>query len=75
MVSFVLGKDGLRQRQSTQAGSRGSAEDDFDVVLKHHNAMHERLAEEMVELARDLKENVRAAGKIVQDDNKVSEGK
>lgn len=33
--------------------------------------MHEKLAEEMVILAQNLKENVRAAGKIVRDDKEV----
>lgn len=34
--------------------------------------MHEKLAEEMVILAQNLKENVRAAGKIVRDDKEVA---
>jgi hypothetical protein len=33
--------------------------------------MQEKIAEEMTLLARSLKANVTAAGKIVQDDNKV----
>lgn len=72
-MNFVLkGSENvrLRQVQKTAAGS-GSTEEDLDTVLKYHHNMQERLAEEMVQLARDLKENARVAGKIVQDDNKV----
>jgi len=58
--------DGLRQRKRTQ-----STEEDIDTVLKHHNEVQEKLAEEMVHLARNLKENARAAGRVVQEDTKV----
>ena len=58
----------VRHRKGAAAGS---TEEDLDAVLKHHHGMQEKLAEEMVHLARNLKETARAAGKVVQQDNKV----
>ncbi len=55
---------GLRQRKT-------DPEEDFDTVLKHHNQAQAKLAEEMVHLARNMKENAKAAGRIVREDNKV----
>ncbi|ELT92025.1 hypothetical protein CAPTEDRAFT_205502 [Capitella teleta] len=45
-----------------------STEEDIDSVLKHHNEIQEKLAEEMVNLARNLKENAMVANRIVKDD-------
>lgn len=60
---------GLRRRIG---GTAGGQEEDVDTLLRHHNQMHEKLAEEMVFLAQSLKENVKAAGKIVRDDKEVA---
>ena len=54
-------------RQRKQAN-----EEDLDSVLKHHNEVQTKLAEEMVLLARNMKENAKAANRIIKDDNKVS---
>ncbi|XP_064649547.1 vesicle transport protein USE1-like [Lineus longissimus] len=56
-------ENGVRQRNVPDS-------EDLDTVLAHHNQMQEKIAEEMSLLARNLKANVTAAGKIVQDDNK-----
>ena len=55
----------MRQRKQ-------ASEQDLDSVLKHHNEVQTKLAEEMVLLARNMKENAKAANRIIRDDNKVS---
>ena len=57
----------LRQRQK---GGQ-DAEQDIDTVLRHHHQMQEKVAEEMVHLAKTMKENARTANRIVKDDTKV----
>ena len=57
-------KDGLRQRKV-------STEDDIDQVLKHHHQMQEKLAEEMLHMAKSMKDTAQRAGKIVREDTKV----
>ena len=67
-ISFTVegnGVAGVRQRKQT-------SEEDLDSVLKHHNEVQTKLAEEMVLLARNMKENAKAANRIIKDDNKVS---
>jgi SNARE protein 1 len=56
----------LRQRKGQK-----STEEDIDSVLRHHNEIQEKLADEMVQLARNLKENAMVANKIVKDDTEV----
>lgn len=62
--SFYLGNGEIRQRKQPN-------EEDLDSVLKHHNELQTKLAEEMVSLARNMKENAKAANRILNDDNKV----
>ncbi|XP_029646530.1 vesicle transport protein USE1 [Octopus sinensis] len=52
----------LRQRKSTENDT------DLDTILQHCNQMQGKLAEEMLMLTRNLKENVSAASRIVKDD-------
>ena len=62
----------LRKPVGATAPSTGSnVEEDIDTVLRHHHAMQDKLADEMVHLARNLKENAKVAGRIVQDDTQV----
>ena len=62
----------MKHRKAAGFGDDGtSPEEDVDVLLKYHNKMQERLADEMVHLARSLKENAEAAGRIVRDDKEV----
>ena len=42
-------------------------------MLKHHNEIQEKLAEDMVQLARSMKENATVANKLVKEDTKVRE--
>ncbi len=44
---------------------------DLDAIIKHHEKMQEKIAEEMLLLAGNLKENARAANRVVKDDVKV----
>ena len=41
---------------------------EVDELIRHHAEMQERIADEMVQLARNLKENVQASGHIVRED-------
>lgn len=64
----------LRRTAGSAGGETGTGreEADVDTLLRHHNQMQEKLAEEMVYLARSLKENVKAAGRVVRDDKEVN---
>jgi len=44
---------------------------EVDDLIRHHAEMQERIADEMVQLARNLKENVQASGRIVREDVQV----
>ncbi|KAH9370753.1 hypothetical protein HPB48_016181 [Haemaphysalis longicornis] len=57
---------GLRQRTPGQG-----AGEDFDAVLRYHNSMQEKVAEEMVSLAQNLKQNALLAGSIVKKDTEA----
>ncbi|KAH7932539.1 hypothetical protein HPB52_024371 [Rhipicephalus sanguineus] len=45
--------------------------EDFDAVLRYHNSMQEKIAEEMVSLAQNLKQNAVLAGHIVKKDTEA----
>ena len=60
--------DGVRQRK-TDAGS--DSPEDLDAMIKYHNQQQEKVAEEMVHLAKSMKENAMTAGRIVREDTKV----
>lgn len=47
-------------------------QDDIDTLIQHHHQMQERLADEMLMLTRNLKENISNSGQIVREDTKVS---
>ncbi|XP_049517453.1 vesicle transport protein USE1-like [Dermacentor silvarum] len=57
---------GLRQRVSGQ-----SAGEDFDAVRHYHNSMQEKIAEEMVSSAKNLKQNSVLARHIVKKDTEA----
>lgn len=44
---------------------------ELDAVLQHHNNLQEKLAEDMLHLARNLKNNTMAAQNIIKQDNQV----
>lgn len=44
---------------------------ELDAVLQHHHNLQEKLAEDMLNLARNLKNNTLAAQNIIKQDNQV----
>jgi len=63
MRKELLNGDGLRHRTTYDV-----PEDDYDAILKYHQNKQEKVAEEMVAMARNLKENSLLAGTIVRKD-------
>ena len=62
----------LELRHRVKGGTTSvDSEQDLDAMIQYQRQQQEKLAEEMVHLARNLKENAKIAGRIVQDDNKV----
>ena len=64
------GNGDLRHRR-TAGTAMTDVEEDIDTVLRHHHQVQDKLADEMVHMARNLKENARLAGNIVKEDTKV----
>lgn len=57
----------LRQRKI----SKVSSGEDLDALLRHHHAMQEKIAEDMLSLARNLKEQSHLASTIIKRDTEV----
>jgi len=72
-VCIVDNSSTIRQRQTSAVDTNKADNDDREVdeLIRHHAEMQERIAEEMVHLARNLRENVSASGHIVREDVKV----
>ncbi|KAM4738639.1 vesicle transport protein USE1 isoform 2-T2 [Anableps anableps] len=67
----LSGKDGdLRNRRCLPLDERQSAAE-LDAVLQHHHNLQEKLAEDMLNLARNLKNNTLAAQNIIKQDNQT----
>lgn len=49
-----------------------SPEDDFDAVMQYHNSMQEKVAQEMMSIVQNLKQNSLLAGHIIRKDTEVS---
>ncbi|XP_060797181.1 vesicle transport protein USE1 [Neoarius graeffei] len=60
----------LRHRRSVPVDECESAAE-LDAVLQHHNSLQEKLAEDMLNLARNLKNNTLAAQNIIKQDNQT----
>lgn len=60
-------KNTLRKRNANDKADSN----DVDVVLKYHHEMQEKVAEEMVSLAHNLKENCTLANEIIRKDVEV----
>lgn len=45
---------------------------ELEAVLQHHHNLQEKLADDMLNLARNLKNNTLAAQNIIKQDNQVS---
>jgi SNARE protein 1 len=58
-------EDILRQRKQTSTG------EDLDALLKYHHSMQEKIADDMLLLARNLKEQSQLAGSIIKKDTEV----
>ncbi|KAG5850762.1 vesicle transport protein USE1 [Anguilla rostrata] len=60
----------LRQRRGLPVDEKQSAAE-LDAVLQHHHNLQEKLAEDMLSLARNLKNNTLAAQSIIKQDNQT----
>lgn len=67
--------NGLRQRvklaTSGSVGGGGGGED-MNQALKHHESVQEKIAEDMLALTRNLKEQTEIANRIIRKDTEVS---
>ncbi|XP_030322172.1 vesicle transport protein USE1 [Calypte anna] len=60
----------IRKRKGLSSDGKQSAVE-LDAVLQHHQEMQEKLAEEMLSLARSLKNNTLAAQNVIKQDNQT----
>ncbi|XP_068958181.1 vesicle transport protein USE1 isoform X2 [Petaurus breviceps papuanus] len=60
----------LRKRTGLGTDEKQSAAE-LDAVLQHHHSVQEKLAEEMLSLARSLKNNTLAAQNVIKQDNQT----
>ncbi|XP_029002620.1 vesicle transport protein USE1 [Betta splendens] len=60
----------LRNRRGLPLDERQSAAE-LDAVLQHHHNLQEKLAEDMLNLAKNLKNNTLAAQNIIRQDNQT----
>nr|XP_056723550.1 vesicle transport protein USE1 [Euleptes europaea] len=65
-----LEETNLRKRTGLLPEERQSAAD-LDAVLQRHHSMQEKLAEEMLHLARNLKNNTLVAQNVIKQDNQT----
>ncbi|XP_060088730.1 vesicle transport protein USE1 [Heteronotia binoei] len=65
-----LEETSLRKRTGFLPDEKQSAAD-LDTVLKHHHNLQEKLAEEMLHLARNLKNNTLVAQNVIKQDNQT----
>ncbi|XP_051828060.1 vesicle transport protein USE1 [Antechinus flavipes] len=68
--SPTSGSGDLRKRTGLGADEKQSAAE-LDAVLQHHHSVQEKLAEEMLSLARSLKNNTLAAQNVIKQDNQI----
>ncbi|KFM65291.1 Vesicle transport protein USE1, partial [Stegodyphus mimosarum] len=59
--------EGIRLRQI----NANSTQDDLDAVMQYHNSMQEKVAQEMMSLVQNLKQNSLLAGHIIRKDTEV----
>uniref|UniRef100_A0A8D0GRD4 Vesicle transport protein USE1 n=1 Tax=Sphenodon punctatus TaxID=8508 RepID=A0A8D0GRD4_SPHPU len=70
MRSELLGSVEANVRQRLVSDEKQSAAE-LDAVLQHHHSMQEKLADEMLSLARNLKNNTLAAQNVIKQDNQT----
>ena len=63
---WIVGVDGLRQRGGAQS------ESDLDSMIQYHHQVQEKIADDMVHLARTMKDHAQAASQIVKTDIQVT---
>lgn len=51
--------------------SNSSSQEDIDSIMKYHQNMQEKVAENMVLMTKSLKEQSQIAGKIIRGDTEV----
>lgn len=61
--------DGIRQRVKLNSSSGGG--EDMNQALKHHESVQEKIAEDMLALTRNLKEQTEIANRIIRKDTEV----
>lgn len=66
-MSFYSASDRLRMRHI----EANSPQDDFDAVMQYHNSMQEKVAQEMMSLVQNLKQNSLLTGHIIRKDTEV----
>lgn len=62
-----MGDSALRLRQN----SSGKPGEDLDVLIKYHHSMQEKIAENMLSMAKNLKEQSEVASAIIKKDTEV----
>uniref|UniRef100_A0A3B5Q260 Vesicle transport protein USE1 n=2 Tax=Xiphophorus TaxID=8082 RepID=A0A3B5Q260_XIPMA len=70
MRDELLADGDLRNRRVLPLDERQSAAE-LDAVMQHHHNLQEKLAEDMLNLARNLKNNTLAAQNIIKQDNQT----
>lgn len=68
------GNANLRQRVNITANSSSSDSNstgDMSQAMKHHSNMQEKIAEDMLALTRNLKEQTEIANRIIRKDTEV----
>ncbi|XP_070604052.1 vesicle transport protein USE1 [Erythrolamprus reginae] len=65
-----LDEKNLRKRMTAVPDEKQSAAE-LDAVLQHHHTIQEKLAEEMLHLARNLKNNTLVAQNVIKQDNQT----
>ncbi|XP_054836564.1 vesicle transport protein USE1-like [Eublepharis macularius] len=65
-----LEETSLRKRMGPLPDEKQSAAD-LDAILQHHHSIQEKLAEEMLHLARNLKNNTLVAQNVIKQDNQT----
>ncbi|XP_076880102.1 vesicle transport protein USE1 isoform X2 [Brachyhypopomus gauderio] len=61
----------LRNRSRSVPADERQSGAELDAMLQHHHDLQEKLAEEMLSLARNLKNNTLAAQNIIKQDNQT----
>lgn len=64
-------KCGISSAKGSRSADERQSAPELDLVLQRHQGLQEKLAEEMLGLARSLKTNTLAAQSVIKKDNQV----